>query len=284
MRNESTRKKCAHAVRVSLITSVKRRCSITVNPNPRRTTLSARYVLNWEKSKRGLGLLAQVDKGLAQAVADGLGIAVPKKLDKPLNMSIPAGADPRKLQPKRALQDVESSPALSQIENPNFPKDTIKTRKVAVLLADGFDDGEVAEMNKALLTAGAVPKTVAPHLGVIAGADGSDIKADFSFLTGSSVLFDAIFVPGGEASIEALSAEAAASEFVSEAYKHCKAIAATGAGVDFVQQALVAAYKTDEDQEGVITDRGVSIAETATAFIEAIAAHRHWSRETASSR
>ena len=230
--------------------------------------------------ERMLGLLAQVDKGLAQAVADGLGIAVPKKLDKPLNMSIPAGADPRKLQPKRALQDVESSPALSQIENPNFPKDTIKTRKVAVLLADGFDDGEVAEMNKALLTAGAVPKTVAPHLGVIAGADGSDIKADFSFLTGSSVLFDAIFVPGGEASIEALSAEAAASEFVSEAYKHCKAIAATGAGVDFVQQALVAAYKTDEDQEGVITDRGVSIAETATAFIEAIAAHRHWSRET----
>jgi catalase len=230
--------------------------------------------------ERMLGLLAQVDKGLAQAVGDGLGLAVPKKLDKPLNMSIPADADPRKLQPKRASQEVEASPALSQIDNPNFPKDTIKTRKVAVLLADGFDGGEVAQMNKALLTAGAVPKTVAPHLGVIAGADGSELKADFSFLTGSSVLFDAIFVPGGEASIEALSAEGAAIEFVSEAYKHCKTIAATGAGVDFVQQALGTVHKTDVDQEGIITDNRVSIAETAAAFIKATAAHRHWARET----
>jgi len=188
--------------------------------------------------ERMLGLLAQIDKTLAQAVADGLGLAVPRKLDKPLNMSIPADTDPRKLQPKRVAQEIESSAALSQINNPNFPKDTVKTRKVAVLLADGFDDQTVEEMNTALLNAGAAPKIVAPRLGTLTGSNASKLKADFSFLTAASVLFDAVYVPGGEASIDALNTQPEAVEFVSEAYKHCKSIAASGAGADFVKGAL----------------------------------------------
>jgi hypothetical protein len=83
-------------------------------------------------------------------------------VNKPMNMSIPGGADPRKFQPKRVAQAIETSPTLSVVNKPNFPKDTIKTRKIAVLLADGFDDTSVREMSKALLTAGAMPKTVAP--------------------------------------------------------------------------------------------------------------------------
>ena len=231
--------------------------------------------------ERMLGLLAQVDKGLAQSVADGLGMEVPKKLDKPFNMSVPADTDPRKLQPKRLAQRLEVSPALSQLNNPNFTEQTIKTRKVAVLLANGFDGQAVASMNKALLTAGASPKTVAPRLGVVTGADGSELKADFSFLTGASVLFDAVFIPGGEESIEALNAETEAREFVSEAYRHCKAIAASGAGVGFVHQALAAVLGSDEGWEGVVADKDASIGRIADAFIEAIAAHRHWSRERA---
>ena len=55
-----------------------------------------------------------------------------------------------------------------------------------------------SQMNQALLTAGAVVKTVAPRLGMVTGGDGVQLKADFSFLTGSSVVFDAVFVPGGD--------------------------------------------------------------------------------------
>jgi catalase len=229
--------------------------------------------------ERMLGLLAQVDRGLAQAVADGLCLKVPTKLDKPLNMSVPADIDPRKLQPKPVPQEVETSPALSMLDNPNFPNNTIKTRKIAVLLADGFDDKEVGEMNKALLAAGAAPKTVAPRMGVVTGINGTELKADFSFLTGSSVLFDAVFVPGGNASVDAINADPAASEFVSEAYKHCKTIAASGAGADFVKRALAIAFETNEEQEGIITNREAPIREIAVAFIDAIAAHRHWTRE-----
>ena len=148
--------------------------------------------------ERMLFLLAQVDKTLANKVAAGLGATVPNKLDKPMNMSIPADVDPKKVQPKRVTQSIETSPTLRMVENPNFPNDNIKTRKIAFLMADGFDDTAVSEMKKALLTAGAAVMTVAPRLGMLTGANGEQIKADLSFLTGSSVLFDAVYVPGGE--------------------------------------------------------------------------------------
>ena len=76
----------------------------------------------------------------------------------------------RKFQPKRATQSIETSPTLSMVENPNFPNDSIKTRKIAFLLADGFDDAAVSDMKKALMTAGAAALTVAPRLGILTGA------------------------------------------------------------------------------------------------------------------
>ena len=237
--------------------------------------------------ERMLALLAQVDKDLANSVAEGLGAKVPKKLDKPLNMSFPAGVDPRKFQPKKVAQEIDSSPALSMVNNPNFPQDSIKTRKVAVLLADGFDAAAVDQMNKVLLTAGAMPKTVAPRLGLVTGSNGVQLKADFSFLTASSVLFDAVFVPGGDTSVAALVAEKDSGEFISEAYKHCKAIAGSGAGVGLLATSLAGDFtESDEAGKGVRIDKGVvtsrdgSIKDIAKAFVAAIALHRHWERET----
>jgi catalase len=241
--------------------------------------------------ERMLGLLAQVDSGLANDVAAGLGMKVPKKPAQPLNMSIPADGDPRSFQPKRVDQGIEVSPALSMVDNPNFPKDSIRTRKVAILIADGFDDAAVAIMSKALLTAGAMPKTVAPRLGVVTGAGGDQLKVDCSFLTGSSVLFDAVYVPGGEASVAALVQKDEAREFVREAYKHCKAIAANGEGVDFIASSLVdqiaeiaeiAELEKVAEVEGVVTSRDRAGAGVAAAFIKAIAKHRHWEREDSS--
>ena len=226
--------------------------------------------------ERMLFLLAQVDKTLANRVAAGLGAQVPAKLDKPMNMSVPADGDPRKFQPKRATQAIESSPALSMIENPNFPKDSIKTRKIAFLIADGFDEAASSEVKRALMTAGALTMTVAPRLGTITGSNDELIKADFSFLTGSSVLFDAVFVPGGETSVSALLNEPEAINFVSEAYKHCKTIAAGGEGARLLESAGV----TTGEAGVLVFDEGQA-GNAADQFIEAIAQHRHWEREPA---
>ena len=92
----------------------------------------------------------------------------------------------------------------------NTIKTGIKTRKIAILAADGVDDAALAGMKKALTAAGAEAKVVAPRLGVLKGAKGAQVNVDFSFLTAGSVLFDAVYLPGGEASVEILKGDAKA--------------------------------------------------------------------------
>nr|MBA3241061.1 catalase [Acidobacteriota bacterium] len=236
--------------------------------------------------ERMVYVLTHVDKTLASRVAEGLGMKVPARIDTPLNMSIPADGDPKKFQPKRVGKEGGNSPALSMA---NTVKDTIKTRKVAFLVADGFDGASLAAMKKALTGAGAQVKIVAPRLGFLKGSDGAEIKIDFSFLTCASVLFDAVYIPGGEKSAAAIKAEADAIHFVNEAFKHCKAIAATGAGIEVLRASSIGAGpKAGQatsvggrvvSAEGVVTGEDAQAGKAAAEFIKAIAQHRHWSRE-----
>src|SRR5215213_8115518 len=226
--------------------------------------------------ERMLGLLAQVDTDLAKRVATGLGLSVPKKLEKPMNMSVPADADPRKFQPKRNGEELEPSPALRMVDNPNFPLKTIKTRKIAFLVADGFNEASVLDMKMTLMKAGAKAMTVAPRLGVLTGAGGETLNADFSFSTCASVLFDAVYVPDGQVSVSALQAGPEAVDFLREAYQHCKTIAAHGVGVQLLENAGLGESMTDA---GLIASRDGDARTLAENFIVGIARHRHWERE-----
>ena len=233
--------------------------------------------------ERMVGLLAQVDETLADRVARGLGLGVPKKLDAPLNMSVPADGNVKDFQPKEVKKPGGNSPALSMA---NTVKNGIKTRKIAILSADGVDDADLSSMTKALTAAGAQAKVVAPRLGVLKSAKGTEIKIDFSLLTGSSVMFDAVYVPGGEKSVEALKQDAEAIQFINDAYKHCKTIAASGAAIELMRACRTAANgeasaqaKDPDSEEGVFINRNGQPGKIANEFIKAIAQHRHWSRE-----
>ena len=233
--------------------------------------------------ERMVGMLAQVDETLAQLVARGLGLDVPKKPSAPLNMSMPADANVKEFQPKPIKKPAGNSPALSM---DHTIKSGIKTRKIAILSADGVDDADLAAMKIALTAAGAQAKIIAPRLGVLKSAKGAEIKIDFSLLTASSVLFDAVYVPAGEKSVDALKQDPEAIQFVSEAYKHCKTIAASGTGVEFLRACLFAAdgmadaqAKNLDSEEGVFISRNGQAGKIASDFIKAIAQHRHWSRE-----
>jgi catalase len=232
--------------------------------------------------ERMLFLLAQVDKTLATKVASGLGMSVPKKLDTPMNMSVPADGDPKKFQPKRTKIEMDPSPALSMLNNLG---DAVKTRKVAFLVGDGFVDTSLLEMKKALLTAGAKVMTVAPHLGLLTGQDGETVKADFSLLTASSVLFDAVYVPDGPESIDSLMQENESTNFVLEAYRHCKTIGAAGTGAELLRAAGLPLPAMTDGSNGQGAEPGVvvgdgDIAVLAAGFIEAMRLHRHWGRES----
>ncbi len=227
--------------------------------------------------ERMVYVLSQIDKTLASRVAEGLGIDVPKKIEGPLNMNVPADGNPKQFQPKRNDKEVGTSPALSM---ENTIKDTVKTRKVAVLAAYGFDGAALSAMKKALTDAGAQAKIVAPRLGTLKGAKGEEVKIDFSFLTAASVLFDAVYVPGGEKSVASLKLEPDAVHFVNEAYKHCKAVAATGAGIELLRASYVGAGdQGSKADEAVVTGDDGQARKVAADFIKAIAKHRNWARE-----
>ena len=76
--------------------------------------------------ERMVYMLSQIDDGLAADVAEGLGIAVPKKLAAPLNQSVPADEKPQDFQPKKFTGEPFIAPSLSMAET---PKDTVATRK-----------------------------------------------------------------------------------------------------------------------------------------------------------
>ena len=235
--------------------------------------------------ERMVGMLAHVDKALASRVAQGLGIKVLAKLDSHLNHSIPADGNVKQFQPKPVNNALENSLALSMA---NTVMNGVKTRKIAFLVADGFDESDLAGMKKALTSAGAQTKVVAPRLGFLTGAKGEEVKVDFSLLTASSVMFDAVYVPGGEKSIVALQGEPDALNFINEAYQHCKSLAMTGAGVELLRAcrpALANIAEPNAKGNNPTADRGIVIIHDAPStkgaakFIEAIAQHRHWSRE-----
>ena len=74
----------------------------------------------------------------------------------------------------------------------------IRTRKVAVLLADGFDLAPYDAINAALYSVGAVTVTIGCRRSRILPASGNPIMPDH-FLEGArSTLFDAVFIPPGD--------------------------------------------------------------------------------------
>jgi catalase len=144
----------------------------------------------------------------------------------------------------------------------------VRSSRVAILAADGVNSESLGAIRDALLERGAVVKIVAKRIGILTGADGRERLIDHSWLTTSAATFDAVYVPGGAQSAAALRRDPDALEFLDEAYRHGKAIAATDEGATLVQGR--------DDRPGVIAGP-VSDALTV-AFLEAIAAHRHWNR------
>ncbi|MBC7416995.1 MAG: catalase HPII [Pedobacter sp.] len=132
---------------------------------------------------------------------------------------------------------------------------------------------------------GTVVKIIAPRSGLVKNPDGKEIKVDHSFLTFSSVLVDAIFIPGGEKSIETLKATSNAIHFIDEAFLHCKAIATDKLGADLIKMSYISTnLKKDANQ---FTDMGVLInnnsgSEFSELFIKALGKHRFFAGKKAS--
>ncbi|MBU2975701.1 catalase [Zobellia sp. B3R18] len=216
--------------------------------------------------ERMLYLIDKIDSDLAKKVAGNLGMKVPSSIKEPINQAIGADADVEAQQPSEKKNYLGESPKLSQA-NTNFS--SIATRQIAVLVADGFSMSQFKTVKDALEKEGAMIKLIAPHGGTVTCDEDMEHQVDAAIMTTESVLFDAIYIPGGKSSIDGLSAQSKFTKFVNESYKHCKAIAVSGEAEDFLKNTAIT------DIEG---DEAIFINGKPEEFIKAIAKHRNWKR------
>ncbi|GGK09377.1 catalase [Pseudomonas koreensis] len=196
-------------------------------------------------------ILANIDLELAKRVAANLGLPAPGK----------GTVEVRKT-------SFDNSPSLSQA---NLLPENIKTRKVAILAANGVDGAAIDAMKKALAAEGAHAKLLGPTSAPVKTADGKTLAVDASMEGMPSVIFDAVFVPGGAASIKALSGDGVALHYLLEAYKHLKAIALHGEA-----KQLQDLLKLEADA-GLL--QGKDVPGLTKPFFAAIGQHRVWARE-----
>jgi catalase len=219
----------------------------------------------------------RVDHDLARRAAEGIGVPPPQE--------------------DRA-QRVEKRVPEVGVEHQKRPG--ASTLKVAILAADGYDHRALAETKEALEAAGARTMVVSRFLGTLKG-DGGEVEVDKSYVTTASVLFDAVFVPGGSGSAAALRTHGDALHFVNEAFKHGKPVGATGEAVELLRAARLGGVRLADGGDvvedlGVVTVAGsgsvadrvkgavgmeehTGVAGFAGRFVEALAQHRHWGRE-----
>jgi catalase len=176
----------------------------------------------------------------------------------------------------------------------NTVKGTVATRKLAVLASDGVDGESFRLVREALLAAGASVQVIGPRLGTLETREGELVWIDQSLLTTSSVLFDAVYVPGGAESVGALLGDRDALDFVAEAYRHCKPISATSDGVRLLEASpgVLTSEPGDASEEddkgnghgnhdpgeGVVLSRARADARFVRSLIGAMGEHRFWNR------
>lgn len=225
---------------------------------------------------RMLGLLSQVDTRLAEQVALGLGTKVPDSPEMPMNHGISPENEMGNQESTTVKQSVSSSAALTMIKNPTNSA-TIASRKVAIICAEGVSEECVANIKNALVKAGAKGFVIASHLGSLKTDKNGAIPVNFSLLTASSVLFDAVYIPHGTG-METLQQIDDVQEFLNDAYKHCKVIGADGDGQNVIKTTSFAS-KIKSSDNGIIMQKDKASEKFAQAFIKAMGKHRYWERE-----
>ena len=209
---------------------------------------------------RALAMLVNVSPDLAAAVASGLGVEVPVGLQR----ASPFNVDP----------EVSYSPSLSLLALPG--ECGVRTRKVAILIAQGADLGSLRTLQAQLVEEGVKPVFVAGQLGAVCDVAGDAIEPTATLENSAGVLFDALILPDGDAAVNALAAEPQTHDFVAGQYRHGKAILALGASSRLLRNiGLDRNMQSSAKPEGVFEFSVDDISEVGRQFILALRKHRY---------
>ncbi|GAM39878.1 catalase [Talaromyces pinophilus] len=190
--------------------------------------------------------IAEIDLELARKVAVMVGAPTPEKAGK--------------------QNHGKKARGLSQIDfKPRVP--TVASRRIAILIGDGFDSVAFNGVYTAVKAAGALPFVIGTKRQPIF-ADGVDpqtgkgVTPDHQYDGMRSTMFDATFIPGGP-HVKKLAKIGQIRYWIAETFGHLKVLGATGEAVDLVKQALVgveALHFATQSSTGVVESYGVVTA------------------------
>jgi catalase len=210
--------------------------------------------------QRVVSLLQNVSSSLASTVAAKLAI-------DPLPPALPRSES-------KAKPEVTRSAFLSLTAHPG--DGSIRTRRIAILVAPGVEESVTEKLAKPLIRKGAVVRFVGAQLGPVPTDANQAIEADATFTNAPGPLFDAVAVCASAQVADSLCANGPALEFLRDQYRHGKALLAVGEA----RRVLAAAgILLDRKDPGLVISDNLKRSALAS-FVEAVAAHRHPERET----
>lgn len=202
---------------------------------------------------RMLGHLQNVDMSLADDVATGLGMSGQADTIKPIIK----------------VRDSEPSPALSQYSK--APK-SLAGKKIALLTTNGVDASLYQALLKQAKAAKAVVEIITPMIGPITSSSGDEITPDHFLAGAPSCLFDCVVIAPAADQIKALASQAAAIDFIRDAFAHLKVIGYTKEALSLFEAANLG---TGADEGIVELSKG-----DPTIFLDMAMRHRIWDRES----
>jgi catalase len=212
-----------------------------------------------EIRERVIDLLAHIDHGLAQAVASRLGISLTQE-----QRSYPL---------PEAVHGLEKDPSLSLYAH---GKQSLKARRVAILADNGVCQQCIDTILPALQEQGIHACILAPQAGHILTTMDTRLAVDGTVGNTSSVLFDALVIPGGTESLHSLKTHTCTRRYLCQTYRHLKPIAlADGAELLLAHTGIPEAMLHND--VGIIHKE--DIRQTMEAFLNVLTRHRIWERE-----
>lgn len=226
--------------------------------------------------------LADIDLDLAKQIAELVGAQVPQKEGNP--------------------NHGKKAKGLSQFEFPAF-QPTIASRRVAIIIADGYDPVAFSAVKAAVAAAKAIPMIIGTKRSEVFAAgqkkeQGKGTRPDHHLEGFRSTMVDALFVPGGRESIDTLKKNGRAVHWLREAFGHLKTVGGTGEAVELLKVAFqLPGVETSSNSEVVESYGVVTLAQVAPEsftesftivketknfvdkFFYLISQHRNWDRE-----
>jgi catalase len=204
---------------------------------------------------RMLGHLHLIDPALGSAVENAL--RMEGKADS--------------IEPARVPLELRSSPALSLLHKAT---DTLRGRRVGVLLSDDSDMALLDRLKTEIEAQGAEMTTIAPWVGGVKTSAGGLLAVDHALVAAPSIFFDAVAVVLNGPSGALLAKDAAAVDFVRDAFGHLKVIGYTSGAAPLLEKAGI----SDSSDEGVVS---LAVLQSVGTFINVARRQRVWAREPA---